>query len=247
VGDEELVLNSGDGLLLLPWEQHVSWRQTDENCSLFWMQFDCEPALVEFQTWTEWTSGLNQDHPGRSQLRTYHSSDTEQLVIPRQFQPIRKYELFGIFEQMVREFNHPADLFRFRLTLLLGQVLELLTSDLLQQKNTETSLPASYLTYRKLVIYLEINYQFEFSKGSLEAQLDRKYEYLCHIFKKYAGMTITAYIQRLRLQRAKHLLHRTQKPISEIAAEVGFNDPLYFSKLFKKIEQMTPTDYRNQR
>ena len=52
------------------------------------------------------------------------------------------------------------------------------------------------------------------------------------------------YINALRINEATHLLE-TGKTIEEIAGEVGFNDPKYFSKVFKKSSGLSPSGYKN--
>jgi YesN/AraC family two-component response regulator len=80
----------------------------------------------------------------------------------------------------------------------------------------------------------------------MEKKFLRKYEYLCQLFKKYAGMSMVSYIRELRIQRAKHLLWNSSEPINEIAEQVGFPDPYYFSKVFKSIEGLSPTLFRKR-
>lgn len=53
------------------------------------------------------------------------------------------------------------------------------------------------------------------------------------------------YLNLKKLERARELLKRTPMPISDIAYEVGFNDPLYFTRLFKKRTGTSPTTYRS--
>ncbi|MBO5797762.1 MAG: helix-turn-helix domain-containing protein, partial [Clostridia bacterium] len=48
-----------------------------------------------------------------------------------------------------------------------------------------------------------------------------------------------------RMSIAAELLPGTTKPISQISAEVGIDDSIYFNKMFKKYYQMSPTEYRN--
>ena len=59
-------------------------------------------------------------------------------------------------------------------------------------------------------------------------------------------MSGTDYIQLLRLKKAIELMADGNNNISEIAYEVGFSDPNYFSKVFKKAYQLTPSEYRKQ-
>jgi YesN/AraC family two-component response regulator len=61
---------------------------------------------------------------------------------------------------------------------------------------------------------------------------------------KQSSMTCMSYLQKLRLDLGKILLTKTELPVSEISMRVGYPDPNYFTKLFKKTEGMTPTRFR---
>jgi AraC family transcriptional regulator of arabinose operon len=65
-----------------------------------------------------------------------------------------------------------------------------------------------------------------------------------HLFKESVGMSPYAYVLHLRLTRASDLLLASEAPISEIAFSVGFSDPLYFSRAFKKAFGQSPDLYR---
>lgn len=62
--------------------------------------------------------------------------------------------------------------------------------------------------------------------------------------KKYEGISANDYIIKLKLIRAKELLKNDSLTISEIAYQLGFNDPSYFNKVFKKHQKLTPGDYK---
>lgn len=64
-------------------------------------------------------------------------------------------------------------------------------------------------------------------------------------FKQYTGVTPMQYILSKRIYNAEALLHNTQYNISEIAHIVGYDNPLYFSRLFKKMKGISPSEYRN--
>ena len=64
------------------------------------------------------------------------------------------------------------------------------------------------------------------------------------LFMKQSSMTCMSYLQKLRLDLARILLTKTEIPVSEISVRVGYPDPNYFTKLFKKAEGMTPSQYR---
>jgi YesN/AraC family two-component response regulator len=54
------------------------------------------------------------------------------------------------------------------------------------------------------------------------------------------------YFNRLRMQRACELLQTTGRPVLEIGCKVGYNDPYYFSRAFKKIIGVSPNEYRKK-
>ncbi|SFL93683.1 AraC-type DNA-binding protein [Paenibacillus sp. 1_12] len=70
--------------------------------------------------------------------------------------------------------------------------------------------------------------------------------YLSTLFKKHTGLTPVTFLLRLRIDKARLLLReRKELTVEQIASSVGFHDPLYFSKQFKRLYGMSPTDYRD--
>ncbi|MGN7763186.1 response regulator [Paenibacillus sp. 22594] len=69
--------------------------------------------------------------------------------------------------------------------------------------------------------------------------------YLSKLFKQETGLTLTDYVIEIRIRKAKQLLKNAHDlKIHEIGAEVGYPDPAYFNKLFKKIVGVTPNEYK---
>jgi AraC-like DNA-binding protein len=73
-----------------------------------------------------------------------------------------------------------------------------------------------------------------------------KYHFI-KVFKQAMGATPQAYMNLLLIDKAKLLLKNTALPISEIARELGVDDSLYFSRLFKKHCGVSPARYRANR
>ncbi|WDM24195.1 response regulator transcription factor [Paenibacillus polymyxa] len=67
--------------------------------------------------------------------------------------------------------------------------------------------------------------------------------YLRRIFRKESGFSIVDHITHIRMKKAKELLLSGNRKLTEIAESVGYSDPNYFSKCFKKRFGMTPTEY----
>lgn len=70
--------------------------------------------------------------------------------------------------------------------------------------------------------------------------------YVCLIFKQETGETINDYITKLRIEKAKELLKDSRNKLYDICYAVGYSDPSYFSKLFKKYTGLSPTEYREK-
>ena len=68
--------------------------------------------------------------------------------------------------------------------------------------------------------------------------------YLSNLFKEKTSKNFTEYLLELRMEKAKELLESTRLRVQEIAEEVGYLNPHYFSSSFKKYTKMTPLEYR---
>ncbi|MCI3920870.1 response regulator [Paenibacillus sp. TRM 82003] len=83
---------------------------------------------------------------------------------------------------------------------------------------------------------------------SVKTIADRVYlhpVYLSKIYKAETGESLGDYIIRMRMERAHYLLKHTNKKIYEITSELGYQNPQYFSKMFKKFYGMTPNEFRD--
>ncbi|MBS4218334.1 helix-turn-helix domain-containing protein [Bacillus sp. FJAT-49711] len=69
-------------------------------------------------------------------------------------------------------------------------------------------------------------------------------DYLTRIFKKQTGVSISTYMQHVRMEKAKQLLTQTELPISTIGLECGYTNFSYFSTLFKNYTHLNPMEFR---
>jgi len=98
----------------------------------------------------------------------------------------------------------------------------------------------------KVIAYIDQNYDRELSLQVLSRHVHLSKNYLANLFKKETGEGVIDYITKVRLERAKALLRGTDLKSGEICSKVGIPDSKYFSKLFKKMEGMTPSEYRER-
>jgi YesN/AraC family two-component response regulator len=70
--------------------------------------------------------------------------------------------------------------------------------------------------------------------------------HLCHVFRERTGMTLMQYIRLRRISRAKQLLLTTKMSVSEICMNCGYDNFSFFSRVFRSVTGMSPTEYRKR-
>jgi AraC-like DNA-binding protein len=92
--------------------------------------------------------------------------------------------------------------------------------------------------------YITNHYQYDLTAKTVSDQINISVPYFCKLFKKETGRSFVEYVTFVRLQRAVWMLRHTDQTIEQIADELGFNTPNYFSSTFKKYVSITPSEYR---
>ena len=95
--------------------------------------------------------------------------------------------------------------------------------------------------------YFKDNYNKQISIEQYAAEHLMSVNWFIHSFKSVMKMSPMQYIISLRIAMAKGYLENSAKNIAEISNEVGYENALYFSRLFRKYTGMTPTEYRKKR
>ncbi|MNV90730.1 HTH-type transcriptional regulator YesS [compost metagenome] len=85
------------------------------------------------------------------------------------------------------------------------------------------------------------------SLAQIGEQFGMNQKTLSRIFKEEFGEKFVDYLTRLRLELAKEMLEKTQDSVQSISEYVGYLYPMSFIRVFKKVEGVTPGDYRKER
>lgn len=104
-----------------------------------------------------------------------------------------------------------------------------------------------YVMYSKVFEYIDANFTselFNLNKAADDLNLNRNY--LARIVKEKTGENFIDYVNEKRVQTAKQLMQNPDESIENITHKVGFNYSHYFIKVFKKIEGITPGQYRER-
>jgi two-component system response regulator YesN len=84
------------------------------------------------------------------------------------------------------------------------------------------------------------------SLNEVAAQVNHSPSHFTTVFSQETGGTFKQYLTEVRIKKAKELLRTTNAKSYEIACQVGYTDPHYFSYVFRKHTGLTPTDFRAQ-
>ncbi len=95
--------------------------------------------------------------------------------------------------------------------------------------------------------YIEINHTRHINVNEIADSLSIDRSYLFRLFKTATGVSLKNYLLDYRIRTASDLLAHTDYPVSVVARSVGYEDALYFSRLFKEKKGRTPTEYRAEK
>ena len=98
----------------------------------------------------------------------------------------------------------------------------------------------------KSIHFMKENLDKNLSLADLAHNANYSKSYYCRIFKNKTGWPPIAYYNHLKIQKACQLLDNTDLRINQIAYKLGFKDPYYFSRMFKKIMNLPPKYYRDK-
>ena len=129
----------------------------------------------------------------------------------------------------------------------LYQFVSTLIQDRQSQENSEEVYDYNYQVYVEHTLeYIEHNYYKNIKVQGIADYIGINRSYLTNCFKNVLNMSPQEYILNYRMNQASDLLKNTSLPINDIANKVGYDDALNFSKSFKKIYGITPSNYRNR-
>ncbi|SHE12895.1 L-rhamnose operon transcriptional activator rhaR [Chlamydia abortus] len=155
-------------------------------------------------------------------------------------------EVKKLLEEMYEEYTTQKPYFEL---LLKGNLLKLLS--LIIREYTKESMPGMDVKlhkYRhviaKAVEYIHNHYQEEIRLEQICKLAMLSKTYFCYLFKYFTGKTFNEYLIDLRVRKSTELLLLSDLSITDVCFWVGFNDPTYFSRIFKKHTGVSPSYYK---
>lgn len=235
-------LQEGDAVLIPPHALHSQYTER-QTCRFFYIHFDVKMTSAAEK---EAVSVSNYPNPWGEAFFSLPTPVRHTIVIPEfcHTGSVRA-EIFTLFERSLLERN------QLRSNRLLMISLNLCQTLLLVSRAASRSLPPDHMdgheqnkTIQEALRYINTHYTQRLNIEALSDRLGISQQYLNRLFKQWVGMSPVRYINRLRVEEAKQQMRNSDRNISEIAYDIGFENIYYFSRVFKQYEGMPPTGYR---
>lgn len=126
------------------------------------------------------------------------------------------------------------------------RVMTAITNEHKDDDEDEEPVPAYDRMIDNVISDIRDHYTEDISLTSLATKYNISMGHLSKMIKEQLQINFSDYIASLRIQRAKELLRDESISIQEIAEIVGYNDYFYFTKVFKKVEGISPSKYRKE-
>lgn len=145
-------------------------------------------------------------------------------------------------KNLVSLYENPHPLRPLQLSLLTYQFfIELYSSHLEERKETK-----KHYIVNQMVKLLRTTENKKLTGEEIANTLGMNYAYLSTLFKKQTGRSVSMYQNELLIEKAIDMFKKNDGNVSEVSDALGFSNPFYFSRVFKKITGVSPTTYINE-
>lgn len=209
---------SGGDCVFINCTKQYSHRSSDDLWTLKWTHFYGQNMLSVYDKYTE-----------------------------RGCQPVFRPEKTGEFICLLEKLYETAGSDSFIRDMRINELLSCLLTLLMEQSGPPADsarVTAKRQDLLQVREYLDAHLTEKLTLDDLAARFYINKFYLTRTFREQFGITINTYVSQQRVTRAKQLLRYSGMTVEQIAAQCGISDPNYFSRLFRKVEGVSPAEYR---
>lgn len=217
-GEYSQTLRANNFLLIPKNEGHSYWADSTTPWSIYWMHFEGTLAAHLFKRYLE--------NPNRKTAVPYGN------------------EAIHAFNQIFEIYESDYAVSGMEYANILG--LHFLSSFIYDKVKTDYSVDAPGNLVNEIITYLMQNLDKTFKAEEISTKFKFSYSYIFNIFKKRTGYSLFHFFNLKKIQKSCEYLNYSDLSIKEIAFLLGFHDPLYFSRLFKKHIGVSPKNYRKK-
>lgn len=239
--DREYEVTEGSALILKPDSYHYGTKGCKEVTSYYWLHF---------QTTGSWSASDTLLSAPRSEIndekiceqQNYYKLKTFQIQVPQFVRLLQPGKMLEVLHQL-GQLNQNAHLtgVKWKQQVLFQNIMEQLSAS----NEVDSSTPSAVCA-EQAAAYLRRHYQEEITAQGLGENLNFHPVYIARCMQKEYGCSPMEYLLQCRIEQAKLMLLQTDRTISRIAEEVGFNQAAYFTSCFSKNEGISPRKYRQR-
>lgn len=232
-GGVNYVLGPKEYLILKANEEHYGYRASSGRLSYMWVHFSFLDTVSVIE---------NEDFSKILQENTSKSSACQQYIIPLsgKISPTQRATL--LFNQLLdlsrQEVIYINPIIDYALSLL---IMEISQEHIEMHYNIQNKIS---LRVSMIMEWIKANFHRPITIVEIANEFNYNSDYVSSLFKKNTGMTLTSYINKTRIDISKSLIVNYNVSIKEAAFSSGFTDEKYYMKIFKKLEGMTPLQYK---
>ena len=216
VGGTTYTLEKHDGFLICPDTVVYYQADMDEPWSYAWVGFHGFKAAAYLKQ-----AGLDNQHPVfRYDRDSFLKNCLMQMIDTKQLSKGKEIRLLGL-------------LYEF-----LSQLVETAEASLTEKNNTKEEYVKTALEY------IRMNYSRKITIAEIARNTGLDRSYLYSLFNEYINASPQEYLIGFRMEKACELMRTASLTIGDIARSVGYDDPLMFSKAFKKVKGLSPREFR---
>lgn len=214
---EKYSLGKGQGFLISPYKLSFYQADSEDPWKYKWIGFNGINAQVYLER-----ANLNLEQPvftydKDNQLEKYIDDMIEAQTLPKSMDLVHKSLLYSFLACLIENNSNDNTMHK-------------------NDNNTE-------IYVKKAMEFIHMNYSRKMSIEEMTRFLGLSRKYFSRLFKGITNTTPKDYLMNYRINKACELMNVHSLSISNIARSVGYDDPLLFSKIFKKIKGLSPRDY----
>ena len=228
------IIAGKDTIVLIPPNQlHGAYQYRDQTCRFTSIVF--HPDFI---------SSKNQDAIQAGQLNPFFENSfvSSYVIYGTDLKCEAVQHLLGELTAAYHA-SHP-----YRELLIKGYLYQILFHLLIKEEKHNIKSTSDYINEerkKKILRYIDENYQNPLNLDSLAKSVSLSREQFCRFFKKSFRSTPVSYLNRYRINRSMSLLRETGLPVIDIALAVAIDSSNYFAVSFRKATGMTPSQFRN--
>lgn len=213
-------IHAGQGFLLCPGQSSTYYADEQDPWTYVWIEFDGLRARESITL-----AGLSENQPVYTPDRKENGSHIENLLM------------------------HIVDHPEYSPILLIGHALifldELIQTSKTKIANTGTKKLRDFYI-KEAIAYIDANYQYDISIQDISDACGLNRSYFGRLFKETMSLSPQQFLIQYRMTKAAQLLKGSRIPVAEVSIAVGYENQLHFSRAFKSVFDISPSEYRRK-